>query len=426
MTSSIKLADFAEWMNKQCHCVGLDKAQLHTSLNSTFQDKTLYQWIEETRPNLFSSTMVYLARRHVDTMVNIVDAIHRIAANAHYQQHVLSWAPDIARPPQQNSGVFFGFDFHLGEDGPKIIEINTNAGGAMLNSILAKAQRACCAEVENLNTLPIDLAALDDGFVAMFKNEWRLAWPTFELKAIAIVDRDPTNQFLYPEFVLFQQLFEQHGVRCFILDPSELHFTGEGLCYNNNRIDLVYNRLTDFYLIDPENSALRQAYENRSVVVTPHPNSYALLADKRNLTALCDADLLRKWHVEERDISIITQGVATTHLVTKENIDDLWQERKHYFFKPATGFASKAVYRGDKITRRVWGEIAQQDYVAQRLVLPSERDVIVSGEAVPLKFDVRCYVYEGKIQLIAARLYQGQTTNFRTQGGGFAPIFYLP
>jgi hypothetical protein len=25
--------------------------------------------------------------------------------------------------------------------------------------------------------------------------------------------------------------------------------------------------------------------------------------------------------------------------------------------------------------------------------------------------------------LVAARLYQGQTTNFRTPGGGFAPVF---
>jgi len=27
------------------------------------------------------------------------------------------------------------------------------------------------------------------------------------------------------------------------------------------------------------------------------------------------------------------------------------------------------------------------------------------------------------VQFITARLYQGQTTNFRTPGGGFAPVF---
>ena len=45
-------------------------------------------------------------------------------------------------------GVFMGYDFHLAADGPKLIEINTNAGGAFLNALLAKAQRACCAEIE--------------------------------------------------------------------------------------------------------------------------------------------------------------------------------------------------------------------------------------------------------------------------------------
>jgi len=28
--------------------------------------------------------------------------------------------------------------------------------------------------------------------------------------------------------------------------------------------------------------------------------------------------------------------------------------------------------------------------------------------------------------LVSARLYQGQTTNFRTPGGGFAPVFLVP
>ena len=42
-----------------------------------------------------------------------------------------------------------------------------------------------------------------------------------------------------------------------------------------------------------------------------------------------------------------------------------------------------------------------------------------------LKMDIRAYVYAGSIQLLAARLYQGQTTNFRTPGGGFAPVYIM-
>jgi len=35
------------------------------------------------------------------------------------------------------------------------------------------------------------------------------------------------------------------------------------------------------------------------------------------------------------------------------------------------------------------------------------------------------YTYQGAALLTAARIYQGQTTNFRTPGGGFAPVFIV-
>jgi hypothetical protein len=61
-------------------------------------------------------------------------------------------------------------------------------------------------------------------------------------------------------------------------------------------------------------------------------------------------------------------------------------------------------------------------------VAPGERLVDAADPAAPqpMKFDLRNYVYDGTVQWVAARLYQGQTTNFRTPGGGFAPVFSEP
>jgi hypothetical protein len=42
-----------------------------------------------------------------------------------------------------------------------------------------------------------------------------------------------------------------------------------------------------------------------------------------------------------------------------------------------------------------------------------------------LKFDIRAFTYAGQVQLLAARMYSGQTTNFRTPGGGFAPVIVV-
>ena len=58
-------------------------------------------------------------------------------------------------------------------------------------------------------------------------------------------------------------------------------------------------------------------------------------------------------------------------------------------------------------------------------VPPGERATLVDDAPTELKFDLRAYVYAGRIQLLAARMYQGQTTNFRTPGGGFAPVMVV-
>ena len=67
----------------------------------------------------------------------------------------------------------------------------------------------------------------------------------------------------------------------------------------------------------------------------------------------------------------------------------------------------------------------KHDYVAQALVKPSERQLEIDHGIVNFKLDLRHYVYRGETQLLCARLYQGQTTNFRTLGGGFAQIVVL-
>ena len=83
------------------------------------------------------------------------------------------------------------------------------------------------------------------------------------------------------------------------------------------------------------------------------------------------------------------------------------------------------MYRGSKLTKSTFARILESDYIAQAYVPPSERLVLVDGERKRLKVDVRLYTYRGALLLAAARLYRGQTTNFRTPGGGFAPLLLV-
>lgn len=158
--------------------------------------------------------------------------------------------------------------------------------------------------------------------------------------------------------------------------------------------------------------------------MTPSPRNHALFADKRNLTLLSDREALSVWGLDAASVAALS-GVPRAVSVTGENADQLWRERKGLFFKPASGHASKAVYRGDKLTKGVWDNIGRSAYIAQDFAAPGERTIEVDGERVQRKVDVRLYTYAGEPLIAAARLYQGQTTNFRTPGGGFAPVFFV-
>lgn len=418
----------AERLNQGCPCISLDRAKLHRLLAGDPRDGALLAMISEARPHLFAETMVFLPTAHARAMAELIGAIEEVVRLPAWQRAVLDWAPAAARVASPVAGVFLGYDFHIGPTGPQLIEINTNAGGALLNVALARAQRACCKELGMLQSRLrlADGAELERCFVDMFREEWRLARGDAPLARIAIVDDDPPGQYLLPEFFLFQRLFERGGIQAVICDPRELRVEAGALWRGAERIDLVYNRLTDFALAEPAHAALARAWAEDLAVVTPHPRAHALYADKRNLAWLSDSAVLDGLGLQAELKTALAQGIPQTRVVRREEAESLWAGRRRLFFKPASGFGSRATYRGDKLTRRVFEEILAGDYVAQAVVPPGGRRLKVAGLAVEMKMDLRCYVYGGQVQLLAARLYQGQTTNFRTAGGGFAPVVVLP
>ncbi len=407
-------------LNRDCACLSVDRAALRVALAAGGID---YDELRASRPHLFSDTVVFVGERSLRRMAALIAAVEAVVALPAYQKRILARAPAIAAHPAANPGAFLGYDFHLDADGPQLIEINTNAGGALLNTRLASAQRACCGPVAAM--LPGG-AETEAAFVAMFREEWRREKGDAPLRRIAIVDEQPAEQYLAPEFELFRRLFEAQGLAAVVADVGELSWDGQRLTCRGEPVDLVYNRLTDFSLAAPAQTALRQAWLADAIVLSPHPRAHALYADKRNLILLSDAAALADLGVPHETREILKAGIPPTLAVTPATAERFWAERRRWFFKPAAGFGSRAAYRGDKLTRRVFDDILAGDYIAQAIVPPSERRVDVDATPRSLKLDLRCYVYAGAVQLVAARLYQGQTTNFRTPGGGFAAVVPVP
>ncbi len=399
-------------LNQRCACEVVDVLRLHESIRAAFSESMSDPAVHA---HLFSRYALFVDRAALDAMGRVAAALFEVAENPRYRERVLQWAPDIATHYPGSAGGVLGLDFHLTVDGPRLIEVNTNPGGLLLNAVLLDAVRSCAPAAWTTWTTATEAHS---AAVAAWLDDARQQSGRAPSR-VAIVDSAPREQFLYPEFELYADAFREHGVDCVIRAPEDLRFGPEGLADADGPIDMVYNRLTDFALEEASHPDLRQAYLAGDVALTPHPRAHALFADKRNLAVLGDAALLGGFGVDAGLTALLAEVIPTTVEVVPGNRDALWAARNGYFFKPAAGFGSRGSYRGDKLTRRTWESMASATYIAQAFAPPSMR-IVHGGQS--LKADVRCFASEAGVLLFAARLYQGQTTNMRTPGGGFAAV----
>ena len=380
----------------------------------SYFDNEKYQHFFANYANLET---IKLPKNIIEQMQNLITAVEKVITISNENNNNSSNSSNIRN--DNLKGIFMGYDFHLQNNNenknitPKLIEINTNAGGAFLNLCLLNA-----IYKNDKNNVADKLA---NEFVAMFKNEFAIFSNNQKnLQTIAIVDENPSEQFLYPEFEICQKILAKNNIQTIISSPENLSIQNNNLYYNNSiKIDFVYNRLTDFYLrSNAKNNALLTAYQNDFAAISPNPKIYDLYANKNNLINLSNADFLDNLNIDNQSKNILLKHIPKILKVKNNDTEYLWKQRKNLFFKTAEGYGSKAVYRGDKLTKKVFAEIIESDaYLAQEIIPPSEH--LLKNINAVMKADFRCYCYNGKIQLVAARLYQGQTTNFRTENGGF-------
>lgn len=414
----------ADRLNRYCQCYRPDlDSTASAEAARRLSPSTLERLTSQSA--LYAATVAFVDAEQVTAIRALIRLIDRLAATPEWATLLGLPAPD----PRRGPGLLMGYDFHVTADGCRLIEINTNAGGAVPSALALLALKDCCERArlwrEAFLRLPYPaedrLATLLDLPLA----EWRALRGDTLPRRVAIVDTDPPGQALYAEFLAYAESIRAAGVACDILDPSALRWADSELHGPAGPIDLVYNRLTDFDLGDPAQQALAAAWADGRVLISPHPDAYRRLADKRRLIALSDPEILAGLPLTAAERALLLAMVPTTREVAGLDPVELWAHRAEWFFKPATGYGSRAAYRGDKLTRRVFAEILGQPYVAQQLVHPAARHVRLPGSETDLKWDLRAYTWAGELLLLSARLYQGQTTNFRTPGGGFAPVLVV-
>lgn len=355
-----------------------------------------------------SPATVTVPRPDLHRMVRLVRLLDRLAGTAVYRAAVARQAPAVARFDPGHAAVMMGYDFHLTAAGPRLIEVNTNAGGVLPAWLAGHPGTPWPARLKE-RLLATFAAEMQDQSHGVSTRPRR----------IVIIDENPPQQFLYPEMQAFAGLFGEWGVPAAIADPAELTASAAGVFLAGERVDLVYNRHCDFTLDTPPLAGLRAAYLAGSVCLTPNPFAYALLADKRRLVQWRDETLLTACGVSDAGRRLMLEVVPECLLLAAADREQLWRERDGWVFKPVDRFGSRGVLVGEKMTRGRFEQLDPVTTLVQRLVPPSTTEVPGFG---PMKTDLRLYAYRNRILGVTARLYRGQVTNLRTEGGGFAAV----
>jgi glutathione synthase/RimK-type ligase-like ATP-grasp enzyme len=303
------------------------------------------------------------------------------------------------------------FDFHLTSEGLKLIEINTNASHALTVATVLNYLKPNRSQFTNVQTNILKSFTLEH---ELYFNQ--------QLTRILIADEKPEKQKAYFEFLMYQELFQKMGLECKIADVSDIAYVDNFLVYKDQKFSFVYNRSTDFNF--DKTPAFLKSYQDHRVCYTPHPEEYKLLANKNRLIDFRNMNFISQF-LNAQEIKHLHSVVPNIEKLSHENFEDIWSRRKKLFFKPAKSFGSKAAYKGENISKKKLLQLlGQQSLLAQEYIPAPELEVEYNGQFLKSKYDLRFYVYNGTIQLVAARLYQGQTTNFQKVGLGICPVLF--
>ena len=115
---------FIAHLNGEClEWAGMDNEALQRAIQA--QGGEWSSLVKERCPHVFAAAPVFISESQLQQMRAVIAAVE-----------------EVAGVPEAKSalGVFYGYDFHLNEQGAHLIEINTTAGGAFLNALLIESQ----------------------------------------------------------------------------------------------------------------------------------------------------------------------------------------------------------------------------------------------------------------------------------------------
>ena len=320
-----------------------------------------------------------------------------------------------------------GYDFHLTPAGPRLIEVNTNAGGALLNGLHTAVAvrsrrgsracaRTCCRSRRS-----------EQRIVRTFVAEFEAVRGAGARPArVAIADERPREQFLYA------------GVRAVRVAVRAARGSARAICDTRGArarraaaSRCAASASTSSTCATPtsrspapRSRALRAAYLAREVVVTPAPREHHPAREQAPARAVLVARARSRSSASRRTTRASSPRWCRRRARSPSSAASApGASASSGCSSPARRSAAAPSTAATRSRARKLEEIAgDADFLAQRRVEPGLLEVETSDGPREMKFDVRAYAYRDEILLLGARVYQGQVTNLRSAGGGFSAI----
>ena len=394
----------------------------HKAFYKEFKNRLHAQYPSVAKAHLpmppVSPFMLTLPSPTVQKIKKLVQTLYKMAHRKSYQKLVKTDQKSYLKANLPDSSVLMSYDFHTNEQGhPKLIEVNTHASGYLVSELVDQVHFSSNKKPQPKTTLY--------HLKKSFEEEWQsFSGTLFPPPRTRIVDHQIPKQKMYVEFLMFKDLLNhQWHWPSRLEEISALKLSPKGFLQDSQKekIDMIYNRSTDFYL--QKWPLLKQAFLNQTCCISPQPKEYLLLADKARLIEWSSPDFLTKVGLSEEEKKQIQRAMLRTSPLQALPIEELWQNRKKLFFKPLRGYGGKAVYRGKTLSRKMFERIIKTPVIFQIAQPPP---VWTDPSGIKWKYDIRAYAYRDKVQKLSARIYQGQLTGFQIPLSGFASIDLPP
>ena len=381
-------------------------------------------------PERFSVALVpqVVPRALLAAIESFIGVFDRVTTRPAWQEAMTANGPAIARQRRSEVCFFSAWDFHLPPERPdsfQLIECNDNGSGMMYAAILNRLHyelsgigERCALEA------PPSVAAFGQRVLGMIRTEAQAFSEGPSPDLVLILDDAESlreGKFRH-EHLLLRDLCRRAGWRAETGTPTETAWEGGQLLCRGDRVAFVINRSTDFFWEGEAFSALRSAYAEGGLPVTPNPFTYATRSYKRLLEQLsrpvCDIEL----GIRPDERALLSIHVPETRLLTPENVDELGREKEQWFFKPCHGFASHGILTAAQVGRtRLRRLLNKADpYVAQRRAPKSRVD---ASEGVSLWTDLRVWAYRGERVLLSGRASRHPDSIDLSSPGGWIPTY---